>query len=111
MKRNKIKKLMVTLALVCSLSQVFAVGSAQASAEPHLGEIEMFSFNFAPVGYRVCDGATLSIQTNTALFSLLGTTYGGDGVTTFNLPDLRGASPMPGVRYYIAVSGIFPSRP
>ncbi|MDF2960899.1 MAG: phage Tail Collar domain protein [Paenibacillus sp.] len=111
MGKSKIKKMAVTLALVCMLSQMFAVGTAQASAEPFVGEIEMFAFNFAPVGFMLCDGATLPISQNTALFSLLGTTYGGDGQTNFQIPDLRGASPMPGVNYYIAVQGVFPSRP
>ena len=57
---------------------------------PFLGEIRAFGFNFAPKGWAMCNGQLLSIQQNTALFSLLGTTYGGNGVTTFALPDLRG---------------------
>lgn len=52
----------------------------------------------------------MSISQNTALFSLLGTNFGGDGRTTFALPDLRGASPVPNVDYYIATQGVFPSR-
>lgn len=59
-------------------------------AEPFLGMIQPFGFNFAPQGWATCSGQILSIAQNTALFSLLGTTYGGDGVTTFALPDLRG---------------------
>jgi microcystin-dependent protein len=58
--------------------------------EPFLGQIMMVAFNFAPRGWALCDGQLLSIQQNTALFSLLGTTYGGDGRITFGLPDLRG---------------------
>lgn len=58
--------------------------------DPFLGEIQVFAFNFAPRGWAVCDGSLLSIQQNTALFSLLGTTYGGDGRTTFALPNLKG---------------------
>ncbi len=58
--------------------------------EPILGQICLFGFNFAPRGWAFCNGQLLSIAQNTALFSLLGTTYGGDGVTTFGLPDLRG---------------------
>lgn len=58
--------------------------------EPFLGQIIMFAGNFAPRGWAFCDGTLLSIAQNTALFSLLGTTYGGDGITTFALPDLRG---------------------
>jgi microcystin-dependent protein len=63
-------------------------------SEPFLGEIYMFAGNFAPRGYALCDGQLLSIAQNTALFSLLGTTYGGNGQTTFALPDLRGRTPM-----------------
>lgn len=58
--------------------------------EPFVGQIMMVGFNFAPRGWAFCDGQLLSISQNTALFSLLGTTFGGDGRTTFGLPDLRG---------------------
>jgi len=59
-------------------------------SEPFMGEIRMFGFNFAPRGWAKCEGQLLPISSNTALFSLLGTTFGGDGRTTFGLPDLRG---------------------
>lgn len=58
-----------------------------------MGTIKLFAGNFAPVGYFTCEGQALPISQYSALFSLLGTTYGGDGVTTFKLPDLRGAFP------------------
>ena len=63
-------------------------------AEPFLSEIRLFSFNFAPKGWAGCNGQLLPINQNQALFSLLGTTYGGNGVTTFGLPNLQGAAPM-----------------
>ncbi|MDB6071450.1 MAG: Tail Collar domain protein, partial [Verrucomicrobiales bacterium] len=63
-------------------------------SSPLLAEIKMFGGNFAPRGYAFCDGSILSIAQNTALFSLLGTTYGGNGQTTFALPDLRGRVPV-----------------
>tara|TARA_R110002072_G_scaffold302710_2_gene487692 strand:+ start:226474 stop:226992 length:519 start_codon:yes stop_codon:yes gene_type:complete len=63
-------------------------------ADPFLGQVIMFGGNFAPRGWAFCDGQLLSIAQNTALFSILGTTYGGDGRTTFGLPDLRGRIPM-----------------
>lgn len=63
-------------------------------SEPFLGEIRMMGFNFAPRGWALCAGQQLPINQNSALFSLLGTTYGGNGVTTFALPDLRGRAPM-----------------
>jgi microcystin-dependent protein len=62
--------------------------------DPFLGEIRMFGGNFAPQGWATCDGQILPIAQNTALFSLLGTTYGGNGQTTFALPDLRGRLPV-----------------
>jgi len=106
-----------------------------------LGSLYCVAFNFAPVGFALCDGSLLPISQNTALFSLLGTTYGGDGRTTFALPDLRGRAPIgmgqrPGhanhvlgevggeaptpvgahkeritMNWIIATQGIFPSRP
>jgi microcystin-dependent protein len=63
-------------------------------AEPFIGEIRMVGFNFAPVGWAMCNGQTMDISQNAALFSLIGTTYGGDGQTTFNLPDLQGRFPI-----------------
>ena len=63
-------------------------------SEPFLGEIYLSGINFAPRGYAICAGQILSIAQNTALFSLLGTTYGGNGQTTFALPDLRGRVPV-----------------
>jgi microcystin-dependent protein len=63
-------------------------------SEPFIAEIKMFAGNFAPRGWAFCQGQILSIAQNTALFSLLGTMYGGDGRTTFGLPDLRGRVPV-----------------
>jgi microcystin-dependent protein len=65
-------------------------GVAWGGANPFLGEIEIVGFNFAPIGWATCDGQLLPISQNTALFALLGTQYGGNGQTTFALPDLRG---------------------
>src|SRR3954471_600337 len=62
-------------------------------AEPFLGELRLMSFNFAPKGWAQCSGQFLPINQNQALFSLLGTMYGGNGQTTFALPDLRGRAP------------------
>jgi microcystin-dependent protein len=63
-------------------------------ADPFVAEIRIFPFNFAPRGWAWCDGQLMPISQNTALFSLLGTTYGGDGRSTFALPDLQGRAPM-----------------
>jgi microcystin-dependent protein len=61
---------------------------------PYIGEIRVFAGSFAPQGWAFCNGATLSIAQNSVLFSLLGTTYGGDGVNTFNVPDMRSRVPI-----------------
>ena len=75
-------------------------------ATPVLGEIKMFAGNFAPRGYAFCNGQLLAISQNTALFSLLGTNFGGNGITTFGLPDLQGRVPIhwgngPGLSAYV----------
>jgi microcystin-dependent protein len=72
---------------IIALTGVFP---SRSSTQPLLGEIFMFAGNFAPRGFALCDGQLLTINNNQALFSILGTTYGGDGRTTFGLPDLRG---------------------
>jgi len=63
-------------------------------SSPYLGEVRVFSFNFAPSGWAMCNGQTMSISQNAALFALLGTTYGGNGTTTFQLPNLQGCTPL-----------------
>lgn len=64
------------------------------STEPFIGEVKIFGFSFSPRGYDYCSGQTYSIAEYSALFALIGTTYGGNGQTTFNLPDLRGRVPI-----------------
>ena len=73
---------------------------------PFIGQIQPFGFNFAPRGWLLCNGGTLPIAQNTALFSLLGTTFGGDGRTTFGIPDLRGRS----IVHVGTGPGMFPIR-
>jgi len=63
-------------------------------AQPYVGEIRMFAGNFAPAGWEMCEGQLLPISENETLFNLIGTTYGGDGQSTFGLPDLRGRAPL-----------------
>lgn len=75
-------------------------------SEAFLGELRLFPYNFAPRAWMYCDGQILSIAQNTALFSLLGTTYGGNGQTTFALPNLQGRAPLhfgqgPGLSNYV----------
>jgi len=78
------------------LTAAFCAGTARDSRaqEAFLGEIRMFAGNFPPRGWAFCQGQILQINQNTALFSILGTTYGGNGTTTFALPDLQGRVPM-----------------
>jgi len=76
----------------------------------YLGSIELFPYGFAPMGWRLCDGSILQIQQNTALYSLLGTQFGGNGTTTFGLPNLLSSTMVTGLDYYICVSGIYPTR-
>ena len=80
--------------------------------EPYLGQILLLPYNFAPRGWATCKGQLMSISQNTALFALIGTTYGGDGQTTFALPNLTPVTSQDGaeLNYYIAIEGIFPSR-
>ena len=77
-----------------ALAAALAAPAAVRAQECYLGEIRMFAGNFAPRGYALAQGQLLSISQNTALFSILGTTYGGNGQTTFALPDLRGRAPI-----------------
>jgi len=75
-------------------------------AQPYIGEIRMFAGTFAPQGWLFCDGQLLSIASNDSLFTLIGTTYGGDGQSTFALPDLRGRVPIhPGNGLTLAQAG------
>ena len=78
--------------------------------EPFLGQIQLLPYNFAPRGWEFCEGQLLPISQHTALFSLLGTMYGGDGKTTFALPNLKGKEPHHHLHYCIALEGIFPAR-
>lgn len=75
-----------------------------------LGQIALFAFNFTPEGWAPCEGQSLPMASNQALFALLGVTYGGDGRTIFSRPNLKGKEPIPGLHYCIATTGLFPSR-
>lgn len=90
---------------------------AGEGTEPFIGEISLVPYNFAPRGWAFCEGQVLRVSQYQSLFSLLGTTYGGDGRTTFALPDLRPLerqmarhNEAPTFRHIITLSGIYPSR-
>jgi microcystin-dependent protein len=76
--------------------------------DPILGQLALLPFSWSPKGWMPCDGRMLPINQFQALFSLIGTTYGGDGQTTFALPNLKG--PANGLQYSIAIVGVYPSR-
>ena len=105
----RINKSVKMVAYLSAGAALYCVGSQSASAcgaQPFLGDICAFAFNFCPQGWAEADGQLLPISQNTALFSLLGTFYGGDGKSTFALPDLRGRVPVgmgqgPGLSNYL----------
>jgi microcystin-dependent protein len=81
--------------------------------DPFMGEVRAFGFTFPPQGWALCQGQMMSIEQNTALFSLLGTNYGGNGQTTFALPNIPGLQSSDGgaaLNYCMAIQGIYPSR-
>lgn len=78
--------------------------------DPLIGQIQLFAFNYVPENWVLCDGRTFLIGEYQALFSLLRTSYGGDGQTDFALPNMVGMEPIPGTRYCICVQGLFPTR-
>jgi microcystin-dependent protein len=81
-------------------------------SDPYIGEVRTFAFTYAPTGWAACDGSLHPIAQQQALFSLLGTTYGGDGVSSFALPKIAGlAASDAEIGYYIATEGAYPPRP
>lgn len=79
--------------------------------DPFVGEIRLVGFSFAPQGWALCEGQELPVAQNMALYSLLGTTYGGDGAHTFKLPKLSSpGTTTPTGTYMIALQGIYPAR-
>jgi microcystin-dependent protein len=116
---KRVTSIIIVLTVICSITF-----SVYADSEPFLGEIQLFAFPFAPKGWAQCNGQLLPINQNQALFSLLGTQFGGNGQTTFALPNLNGragadslAQPWgvdglgnsQGGYNCIALTGIFPS--
>jgi len=104
-RRGFLKRLLAFTAGGAALAAV-KPREARADGDPFVGEIAMVGFNFVPVGWAFCNGQILPISQYTALFSLLGTTYGGDGITNFGLPNLQGRVPIhfgqgPGLSPYI----------
>ena len=88
------KRYLATALFALGVMPALPVTEAKAQTEPFVGSITYFAGNFAPRGWAFCDGQLLAISSNDALFSILGTIYGGDGRTTFGLPDMRGRLPV-----------------
>jgi microcystin-dependent protein len=78
--------------------------------EAFIGTMLLFGGSYAPQGWLECSGQTLGISQNTALFAIIGTTYGGDGTTTFMLPDMRQNTVPAGAKWILCLNGIFPAR-
>jgi microcystin-dependent protein len=79
--------------------------------EYYLGSIVLYAYNFEPYGWYKCDGRSLPISGNEALYSLLGNAYGSNSTSSFNLPNMLGLEPMPNMSFYICNMGVFPTRP
>ena len=81
--------------------------------DPYIGQIQLFPYNFEPRGWVLCDGRSMQIMHNQALYSLIGIIFGGNGTTEFKIPDLRNATPLATtnqMKYYIAIEGLYPMR-
>ena len=99
--------LIVTMLSIAPIKNSFSL----PVGEHLLGEIALFAGNYAPPGFSFCEGQVLNIDKNMILFSVVGTTYGGDGRTTFALPNLKEAEKsLNGARYIIAIDGRYPPR-
>jgi microcystin-dependent protein len=110
-RRRFLAKLVAGLGGAALLGRARPASAATTASDPFVGELMLFAGNFAPSGWFLCDGSILPIASYDVLFALIGTTYGGDGATTFALPDLRGRVPIhqgagPGLsNYYIGQLG------
>ncbi len=91
---HKLPHAVMTIIGVATIVTSLGWGTPTAASEPFIGTIRYHAFNFAPRGWALCDGQILQVTQNEALFSLFGTTYGGDGRNTFGLPDMRGRLPV-----------------
>jgi microcystin-dependent protein len=106
------KRLIYGVTLLVSIACMATRPALAQATDPYIGEIQIFAFNFCPKGWATLQGQLLSISQNTALFSLLGTTYGGDGMTTFALPKWGSIATANGAALTPCISlfGVYPSR-
>ncbi|WP_427180079.1 InlB B-repeat-containing protein [Paenibacillus sp. TC-CSREp1] len=108
--RRAWKIALVFVFTTCSLGNGTTHFAHAAASQPYLGEIQLFPYNYAPEGWTFAAGQTLSIDSNSTLYSLLGTSYGGNGRDNFSLPNLTSLPVPDGMGYYISTGGLFPSR-
>lgn len=103
--KKRLSMVLVFAVLMCTLglsSPVYAMGNAGYECT---GQTSLFAFNYAPMGWVLCDGRILNVSEYPVLFALIGNTFGGDGTTTFALPNLTNASPISGAKYYMSIDG------
>jgi Microcystin-dependent protein len=106
--KQKIVIFMVVIMIMAAILPSRAVSvQAASTGEPVLGQISLFPYNAAPRGWVECDGRSMNRLQNQALFSLIGTTFGGDGTTKFNVPNLSNKAPITGTKYYMATMGMY----
>lgn len=115
MKRKKISAVMIMILIASLMLSFNTVQTFAGSTDPFLGEVHLMAFDFPPRSWALCRGQILNINQNSALYSLIGTSFGGDGITTFALPNLEAAEPKVGepnygMHYCIALMGVYPPR-
>lgn len=110
-KNSKLQKIVIFIMVIMITAAIIhgKTVSVQASAtgDPVLGQISLFPYNSAPYGWVECDGRLMNKLQNQALFSLIGTTFGGNGTTNFNIPNLSNKAPIAGTKYYMATTGMY----
>ncbi len=97
--------------LAAAIAAATLAAPAQADPDAFVGELKLVPYDYCPTGWLEADGRLLPIRNYQVLFTLVGTRFGGDGISSFALPDMRKAVPLPNLRYCIAVMGDYPRRP
>lgn len=106
---KKVSAFMLVM-LIAGMTFTANIVPVYADLESFIGEIQLLPYSYTPMGWIECRGQVIIIQSNTALFALIGNRFGGDGTTTFAIPDMRGMEPTKDLRYYIAAEGIYPEH-
>ncbi len=110
-KNSKLQKIVIFMMVIMIAAVIIPSNAvpvqASATSDPVIGQISLFPYSSAPYGWVECDGRTMIKLQNQALFSLIGTTFGGNGTTNFNVPNLSSKAPISGMKYYMATSGMY----